>query len=208
MSATHALPDLPYSNDALEPYIIAEIMRLHHDKHHKAYVDALNAAEKNYARATTPKERIALQSALRFNGGGHINHSLFWKNLTPAPDGTHIKGNGGILNDGPFKEAIKHDFGSVEDFIKEFNATTLAIQGSGWGWLAWNPKTTVLEVVTTPNQDPLLTHVPIIGIDVWEHAYYLQYFNARAAYLEKIWNVINWEEGEKRYNDAVSGSKL
>jgi Fe-Mn family superoxide dismutase len=208
MSATHALPDLPYSNDALEPYIIAEIMKLHHDKHHKTYVDALNAAENNYAKATTPKERIALQSALRFNGGGHINHSLFWKNLAPAPDGKHAKGNGGILKDGPLKNAIKHHWGSLEGFIKEFNSTTVAIQGSGWGWLGWNPKTKVLEVVTTPNQDPLLTHVPIIGIDVWEHAYYLQYFNARAAYLEKIWKVINWEEGENRYNDAVSGSKL
>ena len=135
MSATHTLPDLPYGNDALEPYIIAEIMRLHHDKHHKTYVDALNAAESNYARATTPKERIALQSALRFNGGGHINHSLFWKNLAPAPDGTHAKGNGGVFKDGPLKNAINHDFGSVEDFIKEFNSTTVAIQGSGWGWL-------------------------------------------------------------------------
>lgn len=135
MSGTHTVPDLPYSKDALEPYIIAEIMRLHHDKHHKAYVDALNAAENNYARATTPKERIALQSALRFNGGGHINHSLFWKNLAPAPDGTHAKGNGGILKDGPLKDAIKHDFGSVGGLIKEFNATTVAIQGSGWGWL-------------------------------------------------------------------------
>ncbi|KAG6374310.1 manganese superoxide dismutase [Boletus reticuloceps] len=208
MSGTHTLPNLPYSNNALEPYIIGEIMRLHHDKHHKTYIDALNAAENNYARATTPKERIALQSAIRFNGGGHINHSLFWKNLTPAPDGTHVKSNGGILKDGPLKDAIKRDFGSLEDFIKEFNSTTTAIQGSGWGWLAWNPKTKVLEVVTTPNQDPVLTHVPIIGVDVWEHAYYLQYFNARAAYLEKIWNVINWEEGEKRYNEAVSGSKL
>ncbi|KAF8121811.1 manganese superoxide dismutase [Boletus edulis] len=186
MSGAHTLPNLPYSNNALEPYIIGEIMRLHHDKHHKAYIDALNAAENNYARATTPKERIALQSAIRFNGGC----------------------NGGILKDGPLKDAIKRDFGSFEDFIKEFNSTTTAIQGSGWGWLAWNPKTKVLEVVTTPNQDPVLTHVPIIGVDVWEHAYYLQYFNARAAYLEKIWNVINWEEGEKRYNEAVSGSKL
>ncbi|KAH0833121.1 manganese superoxide dismutase [Lanmaoa asiatica] len=210
MSGTHTLPDLPYSNDALEPYIIAEIMRLHHDKHHKAYVDALNAAENNYARATTPKERIALQSALRFNGGGHINHSLFWKNLAPAPDGKHAKGNGGILKDGPLKDAIMLDFGSVEGLIKEFNST---IRGHsrlrlGLACTGWNPKTKVLEIVTTANQDPLLTHVPIIGIDVWEHAYYLQYFNARAVYLDKIWNVIDWEEGEKRYNDAVSGAKL
>ena len=140
MSGTHTLPDLPYSNDALEPYIIAEIMRLHHDKHHKTYVDALNAAENNYAKATTPKERIALQSALRFNGGGHINHSLFWKNLTPAPDGTHAKGNGGVLSESPLKDAIKHHFGSVEDFIKEFNSVTAAIQGSGWGWLVRCPR--------------------------------------------------------------------
>ena len=140
MSGTHTLPDLPYTNDALEPYIIAEIMKLHHDKHHKTYVDALNAAENNYARATTPKERIALQSALRFNGGGHINHSLFWKNLAPAPDGKHAKGNGGVLKDGPLKNAIKHEFGSLEGFIKEFNSTTVAIQGSGWGWLVCSPQ--------------------------------------------------------------------
>ncbi|KAG9315078.1 manganese superoxide dismutase [Chiua virens] len=208
MSGAHVLPDLPYSNDALEPYIIAEIMRLHHDKHHKTYVDALNAAENNYARAGTPKERIALQSAIRFNGGGHINHSLFWKNLSSAPDGTHAKGKGGILGDGPLKDAIGRNFGSLEDFIKEFNSTAAAIQGSGWCWLGWNPKTKVLDAITTANQDPLLSHVPIIGIDVWEHAYYLQYFNDRGAYLRKIWNIVNWEEGEARYKDAVSGSKL
>nr|AIN76717.1 manganese superoxide dismutase [Ganoderma lucidum] len=202
----HVLPDLPYGYDALEPYISKQIMELHHKKHHQTYVNALNAAEQAYAKATTPKERIALQSALKFNGGGHINHSLFWKNLAPAK--SEGKGNGGAIKDGPLKSAIEQNFGSVEVFIKEFNATTASIQGSGWGWLGLNPATKRLEITTTANQDPLLTHVPIIGVDIWEHAFYLQYLNVKADYLNAIWNVINFDEAEKRYNEAVSGSKL
>ncbi len=150
----HVLPDLPYGYDALEPFISKEIMELHHKKHHQTYVNSLNAAEQAYAKATTPKERIALQSALKFNGGGeyltrtamftgaiyeevccagHINHSLFWKNL--APSASEGKGNGGQLRDGPLKEAIIKGWGSLDSFKKEFNTTTASIQGSGWGWL-------------------------------------------------------------------------
>ncbi|KAF8125068.1 manganese superoxide dismutase [Boletus edulis] len=202
----HVLPDLPYPYDALQPYISEQIMRLHHTKHHQGYVNALNAAEASYVKAVTPKERIALQAALKFNGGGHINHSLFWTNL--APCGNEGKGAGGVLKGGPLKTAIEANWGSVDAFKKEFNTTTAAIQGSGWGWLGYNSKNKVLEIVTTANQDPLLTHVPIIGVDVWEHAFYLQYLNVKVDYLNAIWNVINFEEAEKRYKDAVAGSKL
>jgi superoxide dismutase, Fe-Mn family len=119
-------------NQALEPYISQEIMFLHHTKHHQTYVNGLNAAEELYAKAPSPKEAIALQPALKFNGGGHINHSLFWKNLSPASQ------DGGKLPDGKLKDALIRDFGSVEEFKKKFNAATAAIQGSGWGWLVRN----------------------------------------------------------------------
>ena len=149
-------------------------MELHHSKHHQTYVNGLNAAEEAYFKAPSTRERIALQAALKFNGGGkphlsphttflvfepplfivatgHINHTLFWKNLAPVKEG------GGKLKDGKFKAAIERDFGSVETFKKQFNAATAGIQGSGWGWLAYNPTIKVLEIVTTPNQDPLLS---------------------------------------------------
>ncbi|KAJ7684180.1 manganese superoxide dismutase [Mycena polygramma] len=199
---SNTLPDLPYAYDALEPYISKQIMTLHHTKHHQTYVNALNAAEASYAKASTPKERIALQAALKFNGGGHINHSLFWKNLAPVPANG---GSGGVLKDGPLKQAIDKDFGSLDNLKKEFNAATLGIQGSGWGWLGLNPTTKRLEIATTANQDPLLALTPIIGVDIWEHAFYLQYLNVKPDYLNAIWNVINFDEAEKRF---VESSKL
>lgn len=142
----HTLPELPYAYDvfalvsfsisqvntslqALEPHISKEIMTLHHTKHHQTYVNGLNAAEAAYAKGPDPKEAIALQPALKFNGGGHINHSLFWKNLAPASEG------GGQLSDGKLKETLIADFGSIDKFKSKFNAATAAIQGSGWGWL-------------------------------------------------------------------------
>ncbi|KAF8209521.1 Manganese/iron superoxide dismutase [Mycena galopus ATCC 62051] len=171
-------------------------MTLHHTKHHQTYVNALNAAEQSYAKAATPKERIALQAALKFNGGGHINHSLFWKNLAPS---AQKGGNGGVLKDGPLKQAIDKDFGGLDNLKKEFNAATLGIQGSGWGWLGYDVKSRRLEIITTANQDPLLTHVPLIGVDIWEHAFYLQYLNVKPDYLNAIWHVINFDEAENRY---------
>ncbi|KIK61386.1 hypothetical protein GYMLUDRAFT_42974 [Collybiopsis luxurians FD-317 M1] len=191
-ASLHTLPELPYAYNALEPHISAEIMTLHHQKHHQTYVNGLNAAEEAYAKSPSIKEQIGLQAALKFNGGGHINHSLFWKNLAPA------SGDGGKLSDGPLKKAIEQDFGSVEAFKKEFNTKTAALQGSGWGWLGYNSSTKKLEIVTTPNQDPLLSHTPIIGVDIWEHAFYLQYKNVKPDYLNAIWNVINFKEAEKR----------
>ncbi|KAJ6481858.1 manganese superoxide dismutase [Mycena sanguinolenta] len=167
-ASVHTLPELPYEYNALEPYISEEIMTLHHKKHHQTYVTALNAAEEAYGKSTSVKEQIGLQAAIKFNGGGHINHSLFWKNLAPAAH------DGGKLAAGPLKSAIERDFGSVEEFKKSFNAKTAAIQGSGWGWLGYNATMKKLEIVTTANQDPLITHTPIIGVDIWEHAFYLQ----------------------------------
>ncbi|KAG0702094.1 manganese superoxide dismutase [Suillus ampliporus] len=170
-ASLHTLPDLPYAYNALEPYISEAIMKLHHTKHHQTYVNGLNAAEQTYAKAPSVREKIALQSALKFNGGGHINHSLFWKNLSPA------NADGGKLTD--------------EEFKKRFNAATAGIQGSGWGWLGYDSTTKALDIVTTANQDPLLSHTPIIGVDVWEH------------YLTAIWNVINFKEAEQRLVEAT-----
>ncbi|KAH7882106.1 manganese superoxide dismutase [Phlebopus sp. FC_14] len=197
ISSLHTLPELPYAYNALEPHISEQIMKLHHTKHHQTYVNGLNAAEEAYAKTDSPLERIALQSALKFNGGGHINHSLFWKNLSPTSE------HGGKLADGPLKKALERDFGSVEDFKKKFNTTTAAIQGSGWGWLGYNPTTKKLEITTTANQDPLISHVPILGVDIWEHAFYLQYYNVKADYLSAIWNVINFKEAEHRFVEAT-----
>ncbi|EIW74749.1 manganese superoxide dismutase [Coniophora puteana RWD-64-598 SS2] len=195
-ASVHTLPELPYGYNALEPHISEQIMKLHHQKHHQAYVNGLNAAEEQYAKSDSTKEKIALQSALKFNGGGHINHSLFWKNLAPANE------DGGKLADGALKSAIERDFGSFEEFKKKFNATTAAIQGSGWGWLGYNPSTKKLEIVTTANQDPLISHTPILGVDIWEHAFYLQYHNVKADYLSAIWNVVNFKEAENRLTEA------
>jgi len=192
----HTLPQLPYSYNALEPYISKEIMELHHSKHHQTYVNGLNAAVASLAKARSTKEAISLQPALKFNGGGHINHSLFWKNLSPVNE------DGGKLPDGPLKQALIADFGSVEGFKKQMNTITAGIQGSGWGWLGYNKSTKRLEIVTTANQDPLLSHEPIIGIDIWEHAFYLQYKNVKPDYLNAIWNVVNFKEAEKRYLEA------
>ncbi|KAG7087885.1 hypothetical protein E1B28_011932 [Marasmius oreades] len=193
------LPDLDYPHDGLEPYISKEIMCLHHLKHHQAYVTAYNAAEEALKKACTPKEQIRLQAAINFNGGGHINHSLFWKNLAP-------KASGKCEPCGGLKKAIVDGFGSVENFKKEFNDTTIAIQGSGWGWLVYNNKTKQIEITTTSNQDILIAkYCPIIGVDIWEHAFYLQYKNVKKDYLDAIWNVINFEEAERRYQCAASG---
>ncbi|RHZ79502.1 hypothetical protein Glove_144g120 [Diversispora epigaea] len=193
------LPDLPYDYNALEPIISAEIMKIHHTKHHQAYVTNLNVAEEKFEKALKEddvREQIALQSALKFNGGGHINHSLFWVNLSP------IKEGGGEPPKGQLLSAIQKEFGSLEDFISKFNASTVAVQGSGWGWLGYNKTNKRLEIIALPNQDPLTTHAPLLGIDVWEHAYYLQYKHARADYLKAIWEVVNWKIVAERYAEA------
>ncbi|KAK8853370.1 hypothetical protein IAR55_004074 [Kwoniella newhampshirensis] len=197
----HTLPELPYAYDALEPSISSEIMTLHHTKHHQTYVNGLNAAEETLGKLQSSgdvKAAIGLQPALKFNGGGHINHSLFWKNLAPTGSSQAKP-----PTSGPLYDQIQADFGGLENLKKEMNTKTAGVQGSGWGWLGYNKATKKLEVVTTANQDPLLTHVPIIGIDIWEHAFYLQYKNVKPDYLNAIWDVINFEEAEKRLKEAL-----
>uniref|UniRef100_A0A646QJ55 Superoxide dismutase n=1 Tax=Hemiscolopendra marginata TaxID=943146 RepID=A0A646QJ55_9MYRI len=199
----HTLPNLSYEYNALEPIISAEIMTLHHSKHHAAYVNNLNIAEgklKDAINQDDIKATIALQPALKFNGGGHINHTLFWKMISPK---------GGGLPSGELLQLIKRDFGSFDDFKTEITTLSVNIQGSGWGWLGFNTKRKLLQLASTPNQDPLFPTtglVPLLGIDVWEHAYYLQYKNVRADYVNAIFNVINWGYVAKRYEDIKLGA--
>ncbi|HSX10649.1 MAG TPA: superoxide dismutase [Chlamydiales bacterium] len=199
---SYQLPELPYSFDALEPVISAEIMELHYTKHHKGYVTNLNAALEKYHEAETKNDvaqMIALQSAVKFNGGGHINHSIFWTILAPIS-----KGGGGAPK-GELAKMIDHNFTSFDAFKEKFNAATVGVQGSGWGWLGYNKALKRLEIAVCSNQDPLSTHglVPIMGIDVWEHAYYLQYKNVRADYVKNIWQIFNWKHIEERFAKAI-----
>lgn len=198
------LPKLPYELSDLEPVISAEIMNLHYNKHHKAYVDNLNKALEQLETAEKNNDvaqMIALQSAIKFNGGGHVNHSIFWTNLAPK------KAGGGTPPNGDLAKAIESEWGSLKDFIEMFNTKTGAIQGSGWGWLGYCKKSKKLKFVTCENQDPLSTKdlIPLLGLDVWEHAYYLQYKNVRADYLKAIWDVVNWKNVAERYANAQKG---
>ena len=196
------LPDLPYAYDALKPHIDAETMRIHHDLHHKAYVDNANAALEGTDWADKPVETVLgvlddipedKQAAVRNNAGGHANHSLFWQIMSP---------DGGGEPSGDLGSAIADLWGSFDDFKAKVNDGGVKRFGSGWTWLVWDG--TALSLYSTPNQDsPLLQDdVPLLGIDVWEHAYYLKYQNKRPAYLEAWWNVVNWPEVERRYAEA------
>ncbi|VDD79718.1 unnamed protein product [Mesocestoides corti] len=195
----HTIPDLPYDFGALEPVISAEIMQVHYLKHHGTYVNNLNIAEEQLAEAIHKNDvtkMISLQPALRFNGGGHINHSIFWCNLCP---------NGGGEPSGALADAINRDFGSFDAFKERMTATTIAIQGSGWGWLGLEPASGKLRIATCANQDPLEGTTglkPLLGIDVWEHAYYLQYKNVRPDYVKAIWKIINWKDVADRFAKA------
>jgi Fe-Mn family superoxide dismutase len=199
------LPDLPYAYDALEPHIDAETMRIHHDLHHKAYVDNANAALDGTEWADRPVNQILAdleilpedkQTAVRNNAGGHANHSLFWQIMSP---------DGGGLPGGALASAIDSAFGGFDALKAALIDGGVKRFGSGWSWLVWDG--TGLAVYSTPNQDSphLQSHVPLLGIDVWEHAYYLKYQNKRPAYLEAWWNVVNWPEVERRYAEAQTG---
>ncbi|KAG5662474.1 hypothetical protein HG530_000262 [Fusarium avenaceum] len=192
----YSLPALPYAYNALEPSISAQIMELHHSKHHQAYVTNLNAALKTYSAATSSNDiagQIALQPAIKFNGGGHINHSLFWENLTPSSSPDSKPDSAPTLS-----AEISKTWGSIEAFQEAFKKTLLGLQGSGWGWLVKDAQG--LRIVTTKDQDPVVGgEVPVLGVDMWEHAYYLQYLNGKAAYVDNIWNVINWKTAEARF---------
>ena len=197
---SYQLPDLTYNFNALEPIISAEIMELHYKKHHNAYVTNLNAGLEKYHEAESRNDvasMVALQSAIKFNGGGHINHSIFWTILAPV-------GKGGQLG-GELAKMIQRDFASFDSFKEKFKNEKIEIEGWGWGWLGYNKGQKRLEIATCANQDPLSTKglVPILGIDVWEHAYYLQYKNVRADYVKAIWQVFNWKSIEERFAKAV-----
>lgn len=198
----HTLPELGYDYAALEPIICREIMELHHSKHHQAYVTNFNAAEEQLQDAVAKNDTskiISLGNAIRFNGGGHINHSIFWQNLT-AKTTTPSKA---------LTAAIEARFGNMENFKKEMTAATVAVQGSGWGWLGYNKKTGMVDIAALPNQDPLEAStgmVPLFGIDVWEHAYYIQYKNVRPTYVQAIWDIANWEDVSKGF-EIASGKK-
>mmetsp|Transcript_5080 Transcript_5080/g.9648 ORF Transcript_5080/g.9648 Transcript_5080/m.9648 type:complete len:244 (-) Transcript_5080:142-873(-) len=193
----HTLPDLPYDYNAIEPVVSSETMTIHHTKHHNAYVTNLNVALEKLDAAVSAGNVgaiVGLEGALRFNGGGHINHTLFWENLC-SKDQSELK------KDGPLVKAIEDAFGSVDDMKKELSAMSVGVQGSGWGWLGYNVKTKRIECATRPNQDPLQATtglVPLLGIDVWEHAYYVDYRNVRPNYVNAIWDVINWKVVEER----------
>lgn len=198
---SHKLPDLPYKHEALEPVIDTQTMQIHHGKHHQAYVDNLNKAldtapqlaawsvEELVKRLSEVPE--AIRTMVRNNGGGHYNHSMFWQSMGPGKGGDPT---------GPLAEALKATFGSVAAFKTKFQEAGMKRFGSGWVWLV-KTKDGKLDVVSTANQDSPLTdgHLPLLGNDVWEHAYYLKYQNRRAEYLEHWWQVVDWEAVNKRF---------
>lgn len=198
---SYILPSLSYSLNALEPAIDAKTMEIHHDKHHQAYVTNLNNALKDHPEFASKSIHELLtnltlvpetiRTAVRNNAGGHANHTLFWKLMMPG---------GSQVPVGTLAEAITASFGSFEDFKTKFEAAGLARFGSGWVWLIKN-KNGLLEIMSTPNQDsPIMEGAtPVIGNDVWEHAYYLNYQNRRADYLKAWWNVVNWDQAEKNF---------
>ncbi len=199
----HKLPDLPYEFNALEPYVDEQTMRIHHGKHHAAYVNNLNNVLKDHPNLQNKSLEDLLKdinsvpesirTVVRNNGGGHANHSLFW---------TVMKSKGDGEPKGDLADAIKKKFGDFESFQKKFSETAMGRFGSGWAWLVVNNGE--LEVYSTANQDsPLMEgKTPILGLDVWEHAYYLKYQNRRVEYVENWWNVVNWEQVKKNFTNA------
>ncbi len=216
------LPKLPYGYDALEPYIDAKTMELHHTKHHQGYVNKLNEAldkHPSFTKASADAKALVdksegkpeleilgeilgdlnvvpedIRTAVRNHGGGHFNHSLFWKTLRPAPKG------GANMPEGKLLEALTRSFGSFDNFKVEFSKTAAGIFGSGWAWLIGNGK---LFIMTTAIQNcPVSEHaIPLLGLDVWEHSYYLKYQSRRAEYIEAWWNVVNWPEVAKAFEE-------
>ena len=206
---SHTLPDLPYSPNALEPHIDARTMEIHHGKHHQTYIDKLNGALANHDNLLSlPVEDLIkdisslpgdIQGAVRNNGGGHANHSFFWKSLSPS---------GGGAPSGSLLEAINDSFGNLDSLKSQFAQTALNRFGSGWAWLIKDSGGN-LAVTSTPNQDsPLMvgvaesTGTPILGLDVWEHAYYLNYQNRRPDYVNAFWEIVNWDRALHIYSDS------
>ncbi len=199
-----SVPDLPYDYNALEPHIDEQTMRIHHDKHHQAYVDKANAALEGTDWADKDVEEVVAnldqlpedkRTPVRNNAGGHANHSFFWQVMGP---------DGGGEPSGALADAINEKFGSFDSFKEEFKNAGIGQFGSGWAWLVHDG--TGIAITSTPNQDSPLTdgQTPLLGVDVWEHAYYLNYQNKRPDYLDAFWNVVNWSEVSSRF-DAASG---
>ncbi len=200
-----SVPDLPYDYAALEPHVDEQTMRIHHDKHHQAYVDNANKALDGTEWADRPVEDVLRsleqlpedkRTPVRNNAGGHANHSLFWQIMGP---------NGGGAPSGDLASAIDSAFGGFDSFKETVTQNGVTRFGSGWSWLVWDGSG--LKAYSTANQDsPLMDgHTPLLGVDVWEHAYYLKYQNRRPDYLAAWWNVVNWDEVARRYDEARSG---
>ncbi|OYO18907.1 superoxide dismutase [Enemella evansiae] len=195
---TYTLPDLPYDYSALEPAISAEIMQLHHDKHHATYVKGANTAVEKLEEARAKGDFATInqfEKDLAFNLGGHVNHSVFWKNMSP---------DGGGEPDGELGDAINEFFGSFEGFKGQFQANALGIQGSGWSMLVWDTLGKRLNIQQLFDQQGNLPagQLPIVQIDMWEHAFYLQYKNVKADYVTAWWNVVNWADAADRLSQA------
>ena len=189
----------------MAPFVAPEIMELHHKKHHATYVANYNATMEKVLDAQAKGDvsgQLSLQGALKFNGGGHVNHSIFWSNLAPV-----AKGGGDVDKMGAdLKAAVARDFGSVDALKARLAASSVGVQGSGWGWLGYDPADKRLRVATCPNQDPLHATtglVPLLGIDVCEHSYYLQYKNVRPDYVNALWGVVNWADVSARFDAAA-----
>ncbi|WP_336650940.1 MULTISPECIES: superoxide dismutase [unclassified Leucobacter] len=198
--AAYSLPELPYDYAALEPHISGKIMQLHHDKHHQAYVTGANTALEQLAEARDAENLAAvnkLEKDLAFNLGGHVNHTIFWNNLSPE---------GGERPEGELAAAIDEYFGSFEKFQAHFTATALGVQGSGWAVLAWDAlgqRPNIVQLFDQQGNLPAGT-VPLLMLDVWEHAYYLDYLNVRADYVKAFWNIANWQDVARRFETARS----
>ena len=202
----YELPPLPYNYDSLEPHIDARTMEIHYTKHNQTYTDKFNAALESCSTEIQEKDIVEIlsnldlvpdnqKSAINFNGGGYDNHRIFWNNMKP---------NGGGEPGGSLADAINSSFGSFSEFKEKFSSTTVLIQGSGWGWLVYNPVNKKVEYKSMPNQTSPRTEglIPLLGCDVWEHAYYLKYQNRRPEYVSNWWNVINWDDVAQRFNEV------
>lgn len=204
------LPTLPYAYDALEPYVDAETMKIHHTKHHQGYTNKYNAAlaeypelqKKSVVELLEDLDQLpaAIRSTVRNNGGGYYNHALFWKMMIPNSSGVPT---------GALAKKINETFGSFDAFKDEFSKAAVTVFGSGWAWLVIDGKHQI-KIMVTPQQDPVLLHgfQPILGLDVWEHAYYLKHQNKRPDYVAAWWNVVNWNYAEELYQKALAGEKV
>jgi len=211
--ANFTLPQLPYSYDALEPHIDARTMEIHYTKHHQAYTDGLNKALSSLGQEWQNRNDVveilkdidsipdSARGAVNFHGGGYNNHTLFWNNM---------KNGGGGEPDGELANAVNKTFGSYNEFKDKFSKDSVVIQGSGWGWLVYNQNTNGVQFITMPNQTSPWTRwknekiVPLLGLDVWEHAYYLKYQNRRADYVAAWWNVVNWDQVKQSFQQALA----